>query len=601
MWVVGPIASEVPNLMSLQLTLLKIGGKLSLKLRADSAASPRKSAYGEFSGKSTIIPLGHLTLRVGLFVACALDGVVYKDVGKQLIFSDDRNTYKLLEQAMTALQQSEHIFELVKHGVMTRSMEGQIEYWSQSAEDLYGWRKEEAIGRISHDLLRTQFPRPLKEIESELVRNGRWEGKLMHTTRDGDRVLVASWWTLDVNGRSGSIVEINARSAEPEARTDTDSVEIGRHGAFSGSIVAKLAIIRFRLRLAIYDSEFVRSSLHISQRVKNLVRVTVKNPRRVIQKILGKSSQANRIEIREPSPAETAIKAPPPSSSLPIIFIHWSNSDYLKYSFAQARTTNPRSNIFLLSDFSDQSVDCVEHLSLFAYCREAEEFKHVYKHYSTNGFNYELINFQRWFVLKEFLIVNKLQRCLYLDSDTMLYGDVTKDSKKFEHFDFTLSQMTSGCTFFLNRVEALTNFCNFLFDIYTRRDRYHHDKMVGHFTARRMNRLDGGVCDMTAFQLYHELNFGNVGEASRIIDGSLYDPAITSPAPGFEMKNGIKRIIWKEGLPYGRHVRTGREIKFNSLQFQGRTKHLMSQYYTGNFANIDEASRIIDGSVNSSV
>ena len=111
---------------------------------------------------------------------------------------------------------AEYFFELVNDSVMTRTMEGIINFWNHSAEKLYGWRKEEAIGRVSHDLLQTQFPKPLEEIESELVRNGRWEGKLVHTTRDGGRVVVESRWTLDLKGQSGAVVEINARSTDRE-------------------------------------------------------------------------------------------------------------------------------------------------------------------------------------------------------------------------------------------------------------------------------------------------------------------------------------------------------------------------------------------------
>ena len=111
---------------------------------------------------------------------------------------------------------------------MTRSMEGRINFWNHSAEELYGWRKEEAVGKVSHDLLKTQFPKPLEEIESELVRNGRWEGKLVHTTREGGRVVVESRWTLEFEGQLGALIEINQRSTDPEACTDTDGVEIGR-------------------------------------------------------------------------------------------------------------------------------------------------------------------------------------------------------------------------------------------------------------------------------------------------------------------------------------------------------------------------------------
>jgi PAS domain S-box-containing protein len=139
-----------------------------------------------------------------------------------------------LEQTVTPTQ---HIFELVNDSVMTRTMDGIINFWNHSAEELYGWRKEEAIGRASHDLLQTQFPKPLKEIESELVRTGRWEGKLVHTTRDGCRVAVESRWTLDLAGQPGAVVEINKPSTdcqlEPGTRTETYRVEVGRQEPLS--------------------------------------------------------------------------------------------------------------------------------------------------------------------------------------------------------------------------------------------------------------------------------------------------------------------------------------------------------------------------------
>ena len=124
--------------------------------------------------------------------------------------TERKQAQSVLEQTVTPLQQHEYFFELVNDSVMTRTMEGIINFWNRSAEKLYGWRKEEAVGRVSHDLLQTQFPKPLEEIESELVRNGRWEGRLVHTTRDGGRVEVKSRWTLDPTVQPGAVVEINA-------------------------------------------------------------------------------------------------------------------------------------------------------------------------------------------------------------------------------------------------------------------------------------------------------------------------------------------------------------------------------------------------------
>lgn len=270
------------------------------------------------------------------------------------------------------------------------------------------------------------------------------------------------------------------------------------------------------------------------------------------------------------------------TSSLPIVFIHRSNSAYLKYSLSQAQTSNPRSAVILLGDPANDCYDFVVHRKIDDFSQGATEFEKVYTHFSTLPPSFELICFQRWFVLRDFLRDNKIQRCLYLDSDTMLYTDVTQDSQKFANFDFTLSHQTSGCTFFLNRLEALEEFCQFLKDIYNKKNRYLYDKMVAHYAVRKRNGLKGGVCDMTAFQLYSENHFGDIGEVAHIIDGSVYDPAITIPAPGFEMEDRVKKITWRNEVPYGKHLKTGLEIRFNSLQFQGSaTKSIMSQFYTG--------------------
>jgi PAS domain S-box-containing protein len=93
--------------------------------------------------------------------------------------------------------------------VMYRTLDGKINFWNPAAEQLYGWKKSEALGRVSHDLLRTQFPEPLEKIDAELIQNGRWKGTLVHLTRDGRRVTVESRWVLERNKDRGAVVEIN--------------------------------------------------------------------------------------------------------------------------------------------------------------------------------------------------------------------------------------------------------------------------------------------------------------------------------------------------------------------------------------------------------
>jgi two-component system, cell cycle sensor histidine kinase and response regulator CckA len=89
-------------------------------------------------------------------------------------------------------------------------LDGRITYWSSGAARLYGYSAAEAVGRVSHELLQTEFPLPLEEIRSALHAAGRWQGELVHVARDGRRIHVASQWILQRRRReeSPTVIEV---------------------------------------------------------------------------------------------------------------------------------------------------------------------------------------------------------------------------------------------------------------------------------------------------------------------------------------------------------------------------------------------------------
>jgi two-component system sensor kinase FixL len=115
------------------------------------------------------------------------------------------------QAAATALHEQAELLDVTHDGVFARNMDDVITYWNRGAEELYGWKREEAVGRISHELLRTNFPVPLEEISAELSRTGRWEGELVHTSKDGRQIDVGSRWSLqrDERMRPVAILETN--------------------------------------------------------------------------------------------------------------------------------------------------------------------------------------------------------------------------------------------------------------------------------------------------------------------------------------------------------------------------------------------------------
>lgn len=94
---------------------------------------------------------------------------------------------------------------------LVRDLDGRITYWSSGAARLYGHTAAEAVGRNSHELLRTEFPTALEEIRTALQASGRWEGEVVHVAKDGRRIHVATQWVLQRRRRDDTplVTEVN--------------------------------------------------------------------------------------------------------------------------------------------------------------------------------------------------------------------------------------------------------------------------------------------------------------------------------------------------------------------------------------------------------
>ena len=135
-----------------------------------------------------------------------------------------------LQREVAIRTQQANLLNLTHDTIFVRDMNDIITYWNRGAQELYGWTSEEAIGKRSHDLLKTIFPAPadeqvinrLEAIQAELLRMGRWDGELRHTKADGTEVVVSSRWSLqrDERGSPLAVLETNNDISERKRRED---------------------------------------------------------------------------------------------------------------------------------------------------------------------------------------------------------------------------------------------------------------------------------------------------------------------------------------------------------------------------------------------
>jgi PAS domain S-box-containing protein len=127
--------------------------------------------------------------------------IAYDIGGRKLAEAALRHTANRLDEVAHALDLAP---------AMVRTLSGDILLWGAALENLYGWSAKEAVGRNSYELLATEFPAPLTEIEAELAK-GEWQGELVHRHRDGHRLVVATHWVLHRNadGEPVSVLEVD--------------------------------------------------------------------------------------------------------------------------------------------------------------------------------------------------------------------------------------------------------------------------------------------------------------------------------------------------------------------------------------------------------
>jgi PAS domain S-box-containing protein len=113
-------------------------------------------------------------------------------------------------RAASGKLQSE-LLELAHDAIIVRDVDSVILFWNRGAQETYGWTPAEACGNVTHQFLKTEFPVPLDQLYEKLFKAGSWEGELVHWTRDGRRIMVASRQVLqrDAQGRTIGILEIN--------------------------------------------------------------------------------------------------------------------------------------------------------------------------------------------------------------------------------------------------------------------------------------------------------------------------------------------------------------------------------------------------------
>jgi PAS domain S-box-containing protein len=130
------------------------------------------------------------------------------DFGTIRIFATNITERKHAEEQ---LRYQAFLLENVSDAIIASDMNFIIQSWNKAAEEIYGWRAVEVIGKSVSAVLQGEFSVPVAETTRQLVADGIWKGEVIHRCKDGRRLPVLASVRLlrDEAGQAIGAVSVN--------------------------------------------------------------------------------------------------------------------------------------------------------------------------------------------------------------------------------------------------------------------------------------------------------------------------------------------------------------------------------------------------------
>ena len=122
----------------------------------------------------------------------------------------EAQTHRELGKTRRELLQHSELLDMASDAIIICNAAAEITYWNRGAEKIYGWKRDEALGKNVHELLQTRAAQTLGWLSATFRDEDHWEGELWQTRRDGAEIVVASSWTLTDNNPEAPWLQINA-------------------------------------------------------------------------------------------------------------------------------------------------------------------------------------------------------------------------------------------------------------------------------------------------------------------------------------------------------------------------------------------------------
>jgi hypothetical protein len=274
---------------------------------------------------------------------------------------------------------------------------------------------------------------------------------------------------------------------------------------------------------------------------------------------------------------------------IPIVIAYFGGKpNYLQYTLKSAANYNK--TVVLIGDDTNKGFWGNHWDTSTVIFDKFEEFKKYYVQMSGYPVKYEMAFWKRMFVLEKWMVENNYQRIFLFDSDVLIFADYSREVFPVLPQDCIASLMTSknqdnfvwasSCHCSYWTLDALKDFTNFCIEAY--RNKNIREKLEAKWQWHKDNHQPGGICEMTLLYLWARDN-PKVSNFTQVFNGMTADYNINEAGnyadDEYPTEYGIKKFIFKEGIPHGYNKFSNTLVKFWCIHCQGGNKGVMRFLY----------------------
>tara|TARA_X000001036_G_scaffold415246_1_gene431181 strand:- start:793 stop:1659 length:867 start_codon:yes stop_codon:yes gene_type:complete len=276
---------------------------------------------------------------------------------------------------------------------------------------------------------------------------------------------------------------------------------------------------------------------------------------------------------------------------IPCVIVHRGFKPYLKYNL---EITSKNNKVFLIGDESVSNLDSISDNIEFINIEEYETRKRIvdlkknFVNYNTQPQDIEWMNFERVFIIHNFILEKNYKQIFHLDSDNVLLKNIN-DFK----FDTTNAycipsfqenyRMDSSIHCGLLDEEFFFEYEKLYNDLYITKNKFHLiEKKINY---HKQNNIRGGITDMTLYFLLQKLekiNPQNLMKPFKSKDGEEFVFINNfNLAEGFYDFNNFEKRRKKIKLYNGNSVNdliNLKKIKIANIHFQGTSKKHLNRF-----------------------